>query len=123
LLASDELLEWAEYNGRQYGTLRKPVMDHLAEAADVVLEIEVQGARQIRASYPEAVMFFIVPPGLEELEARLRRRGDTSDEDIRRRLEIARDEMAEAENLFDYIVVNDDLERAIAEVDGLMVDT
>jgi guanylate kinase len=122
LLASDELLEWAEYNGRQYGTLRKPVMDHLAEGADVVLEIEVQGARQVRASYPEAVMFFIVPPGLEELEARLRRRGDTSDEDIRRRLEIARQEMAEAENLFDYIVVNDDLERAIAEVDGLMAD-
>lgn len=120
LLASGDLLEWAAYNGRQYGTLRKPVMDHLAAGEDVVLEIEVQGARQVRATHPDAVMFFIVPPGLDELEGRLRRRGDTSEDDIRRRLDIARSEMEEAETLFDHIVVNDVLDRAIAEVDGLM---
>ena len=99
LLATGDLLEWAEYNGRQYGTLRKPVMDHLAAGEDVLLEIEVQGARQVRATHPDAVMFFIVPPGLDELEGRLRRRGDTSEADIRRRLEIARREMEEAERL------------------------
>ena len=120
LLDTGDLLEWAEYNGRQYGTLRKPVMDHLSSGEDVVLEIEVQGARQVRATHPEAVMFFIVPPGLAELEGRLRRRGDTSEADIRMRLEIARREMEEAEVLFDHVVVNDVLERAIAEVDRLM---
>ena len=120
LLDTGELLEWAEYNGRQYGTLRKPVIDHLASGEDVVLEIEVQGARRVRANHPDAVMFFIVPPGLDELEGRLRRRGDTSEMDIRRRLDIARREMEEAETLFDHIVVNDVLERAIEEVDSLM---
>jgi len=120
LLSTGDLLEWAEYNGRQYGTLRKPVMDHLAAGDDVMLEIEVQGARQVRETHPKAVMFFIVPPGLEELESRLRHRGDTSEEDIRRRLDIARGEMEEAEMLFDHVVVNDDLERAIEEVDRLM---
>jgi guanylate kinase len=120
LLAAGDLLEWAEYNGRRYGTLSKPVIDHLAAGEDVVLEIEVQGARQVRANHPDAVMFFIVPPGLDELEGRLRRRGDTSEADIRLRLDIARREMEEAETLFDHIVVNDVLERAIEEVDGLM---
>jgi guanylate kinase len=120
LLDTGDLLEWAEYNGRQYGTLRKPVMDHLSSGEDVVLEIEVQGARQVRTSHPEAVMFFIVPPGLDELEGRLRRRGDTGEADIRKRLDIARREMEEAEILFDHVVVNDVLERAIEEVDRLM---
>ena len=120
LVETGDLLEWAEYNGRRYGTLRKPVMDHLFSGEDVLLEIEVQGARQVRASHPNAVMFFIVPPGLEELEGRLRRRGDTSETDIRKRLDIARREMEEAEALFDHVVVNDVLERAIEEVDRLM---
>jgi guanylate kinase len=120
LLETGDLLEWADYNGRQYGTLRKPVIDHMSSGEDVLLEIEVQGARQVRATHPEAVMFFIVPPGLDELEGRLRRRGDTSEADIRRRLEIARREMNEAEVLFDHVVVNDVLERAIDEVDTLM---
>ena len=120
LLATGELLERAEYDGRQYGTLRKPVIDHLAQGEDVLLEIEVQGARQVRATHPEAVMFFIVPPGLAELGQRLRRRGDTTEADILRRLEIARSEMQEAQTLFDHVVVNDVLDRAIEEVDQLM---
>ncbi|MEX0668110.1 MAG: guanylate kinase [Acidimicrobiia bacterium] len=120
LLDTGDLLEWAEYNGRQYGTLRKPVVDHISSGEDVLLEIEVQGARQVRATHPEAVMFFIVPPGLDELEGRLRGRGDTSEADIRRRLQIAAREMEEAEMLFDHVVVNDVLERAIEQVDRLM---
>ena len=120
LRATGELLEWAAFNGRQYGTLRKPLMDHLAAGEDVLLEIEVQGARQVRATHPDAVMFFIVAPHLDDLEERLRRRGDTTEEDIRRRLDIAQREMEEAETLFDHVVVNDVLERAIEEVDRLM---
>ena len=122
LLAAGDLLEWAEYDGRTYGTLRRPVVDRLAAGEDVLLEIEVQGARQVRSTHPQAVMFFIVPPGLEELEGRLRRRGDTSDAEIRRRLQIAQSEMKEAEALFDHIVINDSLDRAIDEVTGLMDD-
>lgn len=120
LLASGEFLEWAEYNGHRYGTLRKPVIEYLAAGEDVVLEIEVQGARQIRATYPDAVMFFIVPPSLDELGKRLRRRGDTSDADILGRLEIARREIVEAQTLFDHVVVNDVIDRAIEEADRLM---
>ena len=120
LLATGDLLEWAEYNGQKYGTLRKPVVDHLASGEDVLLEIEVQGARQIRASHPGAVMFFIVPPDLDELERRLRRRGDTTEADIRRRVEIARREMEGAGNLFDHTVVNGSLDAAIEKVNRLM---
>lgn len=120
LIANGDLLEWAEFNGRRYGTLRRPVMEHLAAREDVLLEIEVQGARQIRAVYPGSVMFFIMPPRVEDLERRLRQRGDTSAADIERRLAIAREEIEEAPKLFDHLVVNDDLERCIDEVDRLM---
>ncbi|MGH8925757.1 MAG: guanylate kinase [Acidimicrobiia bacterium] len=120
LIRAGDLLEWAEYNDRRYGTLREPVVEHLEKGEDVLLEIEVQGARQITDSYPEAIMFFVVPPSLEDLEARLRRRADTSEEDILRRLLIARQEIAEARGVFNHVVTNDDLERCIAEVDGLM---
>jgi guanylate kinase len=119
LIADGDLLEWAEYNQNRYGTLRQPVFDHLAAGDDVLLEIEVQGARQIRHTEAAAIMFFIVPPSLAELERRLRSRGDTTEGDIARRLDIARREMEEAP-LFDHIVVNDELERAIGEVDELM---
>ncbi len=120
MILDEEFLEWAEYNGCLYGTPVTPVVSQLENGGDVLLEIEVQGARQIRQTGLPAVMFFINPPSLEELAARLRRRGDTSEADIARRLRIAADEMAQAPELFDYIVVNDDLERCIEEVDGLM---
>ena len=74
----------------------------------------------MRERKPEAIMYFIAPPSLEELEKRLRRRGDTSDEDIEDRLEIAKSEMAEAPDLFDHIVVNDNLDQAISELEGLI---
>jgi guanylate kinase len=120
LIANGDLLEWADFNGRRYGTLRGPVMEHLGAGEDVLLEIEVQGARQIRAVHAQSVMFFIMPPRVEDLKRRLRQRGDTSEADIERRLAIAREEIEEAPKLFDYLVVNDDLERCIAGVDTLM---
>ncbi len=115
-----ELLEWAEYNGRRYGTPRGPVDAERAAGNDVVLDIEVQGARQVRAADPTALLVFVAPPSLEVLERRLRSRGDTGDSDVRRRLEIARRELAVAEELFDHVIVNDDLDRAVAELAGIL---
>ena len=118
--AAGELLEWAEYSGHLYGTPRSEVAGRLAAGEDILLDIELRGARQVKAAYPEAVFIFIAPPSLEVLEARLRGRGDTDLEQVARRLAVARDQMAEAEAWFDHIVVNDDLERAIAEVAGIL---
>ena len=120
MIEDDELLEWAIYNNRYYGTPQALIEETLADQRDILLEIEIQGARQVRERKPEAIMYFIAPPNLEELEKRLRRRGDTSDEDIEDRLEIAKSEMAEAPDLFDHIVVNDNLDQAIAELEGLI---
>ena len=120
MIENDELLEWAIYNNRYYGTPQALIEETLADQRDILLEIEIQGARQVRERKPEAIMYFIAPPSLEELERRLRRRGDTSDEDIEDRLEIAKSEMAEAPDLFDHIVVNDSLDQAISELEGLI---
>jgi guanylate kinase len=119
MIEAGQFLEWAEYNGRRYGTPLAPVEAHLASGEDVLLEIEVQGAAQIRSAGIPAVMLFVVPPSLDELEARLRRRGDTSEADIRRRLGIARAEMTQAE-LFDHTVINDHLERCVTEIIALI---
>jgi guanylate kinase len=115
-----ELLEWAEYNNRFYGTPSAPVIAANAAGRDVLLEIEIQGARQIREKRPDAIMFFIAPPSLDELETRLIRRGDTSAADIEDRLEVAETEMAEAPGLFDHIIVNDRLDRAVSEIEALI---
>ncbi len=120
MIENDELLEWAIYNNRYYGTPQALIEETLVDQRDILLEIEIQGARQVRERKPEAIMYFIAPPSLEELERRLRRRGDTSDEDIEDRLEIAKSEMAEAPDLFDHIVVNDNLDQAISELEGLI---
>jgi guanylate kinase len=116
MIDNDQLLEWAEYNNRFYGTPAAPVEAALADDGDVLLEIEIQGARQVRAKKPDAVMFFIAPPSMHELEKRLRRRGDTTEEDIEDRLKIAESELAEAPSLFDHIVVNESLDRAVDEL-------
>ncbi len=120
MIEGDELLEWAIYNNRYYGTPQALIEETLADQRDILLEIEIQGARQVRERKPEAIMYFVAPPSLEELEKRLRRRGDTSDEDIEDRLEIAKSEMAEAPELFDHIVVNDNLDSAISELEALI---
>lgn len=115
------LLEWAEYNGNLYGTPTTPVEAAIAAGDIVLLDIELIGARQVRELRPDALMIFIAPPSVKELEARLRHRGDTSDEEIRGRLEIAESQLAEAEELFDHIVVNRDLEVATNEVANLVI--
>ena len=120
MIASGELLEWAHYNGNYYGTPKLAVDGATREGRDILLEIEIQGARQIRSHQPDALMFFIVPPSMAELATRLRGRGDTSPEDIESRLAIATAEIEEAAGVFDHIVVNDVLQRASDEVASLI---
>jgi guanylate kinase len=115
MVEGDGFLEWADIFGERYGTPREPVARALAEGRDVLVEIDVQGARQVKAAEPEAFMVFITPPSLEELERRLRTRGSETDQQISRRLAKASDELA-AEPEFDVTVVNDDLETAAREV-------
>lgn len=118
-----DLIEWAEYDQHLYGTPRQAVERHLSGGEDVLLDIEVQGAAQVKTAYSEAILIFIAPPSMEELERRLRRRGDTDDADIGRRLRIARRQLEDAEALFDHVVVNDDLSRAVEEVLGILHPT
>jgi guanylate kinase len=110
-----ELLEWAEYAGNLYGTPRDPAAEAVARGAVVLLDIEVQGALQVKDADPDALLVFLHPPDMDELERRLRGRGTESDETIARRLEVAREEIAGAHE-FDLEVVNDRLEDCVEEV-------
>lgn len=112
-------LEHATYSGHRYGTLRSEVVKRLEAGASVVLEIEVQGARQVRAAMPEAVLIFIAPPDPEALRTRLRGRGTDTDEAIERRLRTAELEL-EAQAEFAHVIVNDDVQEATAELETLV---
>jgi guanylate kinase len=114
-VAAGEFVEHASYSGHKYGTLRSELERRMAKAAGVVLEIEVQGARQIRAAMPEAVQVFIAPPSVEALRARLVGRGTDAPEDVEARLATALEEL-QAEKEFEYVVVNDRLEQATEEL-------
>jgi guanylate kinase len=118
-LAEDQFLEHAAYAGHRYGTLGSEVEPRLDRGAGVVLEIEVQGARQIRARMPEAVLVFVAPPSPEALRERLEGRGTDSAEQIERRLRVAADELA-ARDEFPHVVVNDEIERASEELARLV---
>ena len=119
LLAGGAFLESAEYSGNLYGTSWAAIEAPLRAGRDVLLEIEVQGARQVRARLAEAVLVFLIPPSLAVLEERLRTRGTDGPEEIGRRLVIARGELP-ALDLFDYAVVNDALEDAVAQLRGIV---
>lgn len=115
MAASDELLEHAVYASNHYGTPRGPVEDAVADGRVVVLEIEVQGAMQVRRAAPDALLLFVMPPDVDELERRLRERATEDEATVSRRLAAARDEM-DQRMAFDHVVVNDDVERATGEV-------
>ncbi len=119
MLDGDELLEYAEFVGCRYGTPKKPILDMLDEGFDVILDIEVQGARQVREKLPEVMSIFIYPPSIEELERRLRNRSLDSDEVIARRLKTAEEELLCMED-YDYLVQNDDYIRAANEIIDIM---
>ncbi len=114
LIARDALLEHAEYVGDFYGTPAEPVLAALGRGQDVLLELELVGARKVKEKMPEAVMIFIAPPSMYELERRLRGRGTDSEERIKKRLERARAEI-KAVREFDYVVVNDALDTAVRD--------
>jgi guanylate kinase len=116
---ANEFLEHAAYSGNRYGTLRSEVERRLAEGRSVALEIEVQGARQVRAAMPEAVLVFIAPPSAEALRERLEGRGTDTAEEIDQRLRTAELELA-AQQEFKHVIVNDELGRAVDELAGIV---
>jgi len=118
-VASGEFVEHADYAGRSYGTLRSELEDRVRSGKPVVLEIEVQGARQVRAAMPEAVQVFIAPPSLDALRARLIGRGTDDAEEVERRLRVAEQELA-AQPEFAHVVVNDRLEDALDELTAIV---
>lgn len=118
-VAAGDFLEWATYSGNRYGTLRSEVQRRTAGGAAVVLEIEVQGARQVRETMPEAVRIFIEPPTPDELRKRLEGRGTDDPETIEQRLEEAAKELRAKEE-FGHRVTNDDIDRAANELAGIV---
>ena len=121
-LDSDQFLEYAQVYGNYYGTPKHPALDYLAAGKDVLLEIDVQGALQVRFQYPDALMMFILPPSGKTLLDRLETRGRDSAEDVSKRFRAARREihMAKGSRAFDYMVFNDDLHRAVAEIQNIV---
>ena len=116
---SGGLLEWAEFAGNYYGTPREPVEKKLQEGRQVLLEIELEGARQVRKSFREAFQIFLAPPSEEELERRIRGRATDSEKAIKSRLARGREELL-AQSEFDAVVINDDLNSAVLEVEKRM---
>lgn len=119
MIANDEMLEYAEIYGNYYGTPKPYVMNILDQGKDVVLEIDPQGALQIKKHFPDAVFVFIVPPSLDELTKRIYNRGTDSEEVIKRRLSAATSELEYASK-YDYIIVNDEVEKATNKVSNII---
>lgn len=118
-VAAADFVEHADYAGRSYGTLRSELEARVRAGTPVVLEIEVQGARQVRAAMPEAVQVFIAPPSLEALRTRLIGRGTDDAEEVERRLQVAEEELA-AQPEFGHVVVNDRLEDALSQLTDIV---
>ncbi|MFO7247746.1 MAG: guanylate kinase [Bacillota bacterium] len=119
MIEQGELLEWAEYVGNYYGTPRRFVEEMLAQGKDVLLEIEVQGAMQVKRQFPDGVFIFLVPPSMEELRRRIHGRGTEGSGAITERLETARAELAMMAE-YDYVVVNDSVEHACERIRAIV---
>lgn len=119
MIENNELLEYACYVDNYYGTPKKPVMEALKEGKDVILEIEVQGAFKVKENFPEAVLTFIVPPSIEILEERLRGRNTETEEQIQKRLNTAKGELAKIEK-YDYVVENDTVEQSVEDLFSIL---
>jgi guanylate kinase len=119
MIEEGDFLEWAEVYGNLYGTSKSQVLKALNEGKDIILDIDTQGALQVKKNFPEAVLIFVLPPSLSELERRLRRRGTDDEETIERRLRVVREEIKRAP-LYDYIVVNDVLEIAFENLKSII---
>ena len=121
MVEADELLEWAEFAGNCYGTPKAPIKAAIERGQSVILEIELVGARQIRRSFPAAKQIFVMPPDEAALEKRIRSRGQDSEGAIAKRLAQAKVELAAADE-FDFTIVNDDLEQAIAQLESVIFE-
>lgn len=116
-----ELLEWAEVYGNFYGVPKSQVRESLRKGLDVVVKVDVQGAATIKRLVPQALLIFVSPPSMDALERRLRKRSTESAPDLERRVATAREEMGRQQN-FDYVVVNDDVGRAVEEIAGIIAE-
>ncbi|NLY39870.1 MAG: guanylate kinase [Firmicutes bacterium] len=119
LIEAEAFLEWAMVHGQYYGTLKSKVRSALAGGFDLLLEIDVQGAAQVKRQWDDAVTIFMAPPSMEALKERIAGRGTESEAEIRRRLEVARREMA-AYHAYDYLVINDRVETAAAAIAAIV---
>ena len=119
LVLADAFVEWAHVHGQRYGTSKKMIEDRIAQGADVVLEIDYQGAIQIKRMYANAVLIFILPPSWEELRSRLERRGEDAAEIIELRLRNAAEELAQARE-FDFVIINEIFERALFDLKAIV---
>ena len=115
MVAANGFVEWANVHGRRYGTSRKVIEERVAQGADVVLEIDFQGALQIKQAFANAVLVFVLPPSWDELRARLERRGEDAPDVIDLRLKTAAEEMAQASK-FDFVIINEVFERALFDL-------
>ena len=119
MVLADAFVEWAHVHGQRYGTSKKMIEDRMAQGADVVLEIDYQGAIQIKRMYANAVLVFILPPSWEELRSRLERRGEDAPDIIELRLRNAAEELAQARE-FDFVIINEVFERALFDLKAIV---
>lgn len=119
LVAKGEFIEWAEFAGNYYGTPKAAVLERINSGQCVLLEIELEGARQIRASFPKALSIFLLPPSIKELENRIRGRGQDSEDAITKRMRRAIEEISAADE-FDLQIINDDLEKALVAIESAL---
>ena len=119
MVLADAFVEWAHVHGQRYGTSKKMIEDRMAQGADVVLEIDYQGAIQIKRMYANAVLIFILPPSWEELRSRLERRGEDAPDIIELRLKNAAEELAQARE-FDFVIINEIFERALFDLKAIV---
>jgi guanylate kinase len=120
MIENNELVEWVEYCGNYYGTPKKYIQDTLSQGFNVVLEIEVEGAVNIKKMYPDAVTIFVLPPTFEELKNRLKGRGTENIEVIEKRLSRAKEEL-KIVGKFDYIIINDDIDNAANDLNNILL--
>lgn len=119
MIAAGDFLEWAHVHGNRYGTSRQTIEQRIGAGGDIVLEIDWQGALQIKRLFANAILVFVLPPSLEELRARLQRRGEDSPEVIELRLNNAREELAQASH-FDFVIINEIFERALFDLKAIV---
>jgi guanylate kinase len=119
MIENGELIEWAQYVGNYYGTPRRFVEETLAQGKDVLLEIEVQGAMQVKERCPHGVFIFLVPPTMDDLLNRIKGRGTETEESIADRMDAAADELRQIRH-YDYVVINDEIERACDRLEAII---